>query len=73
MEAGFGPLYHPRAGSYNCSGRVQSGTVFVSALISTPCLAFFIDMGLQLFVQPFIWLLKGSLFSSDLSEFKLEF
>lgn len=42
-EAGYRPLCHPRVGSCNCRGSVQSGSVFVSALISIPCLVPFIE------------------------------
>lgn len=46
-EAGSQPLRHPGAGSDNCSGRAQSGAVFVSALISVLCPALFTDTALQ--------------------------
>lgn len=61
----------PGAGSSNCRGSVWSGAAFVFALISKPRLLFVIDTTLQIFFTPsFIWLLVGSVFSSDLSEFK---
>lgn len=72
-EAGSQPLCHLGAGSYNCSGRAQSGAVFVSALISALCLVLFTDTALRFFARPFICLLTGSLFSWDQSEFELEF
>ena len=41
------------AGSYNCRGSVRSGAVFVSALISKPCLVLFNNIKLQIFCPAF--------------------